>query len=92
MVKYLDSTSPEPKPPFIVSLAPEPINNTLPGLLIGNSSFLFKNRVHSEADSLRFLCADFHKYLIPLGLFLKLFDHRYVKQKEKLLKYFYKNF
>ena len=49
VVKNLDSTSPEPKPPFIVFLAPEPINNTLQGLDIGNWSFLFKNIVHSEA-------------------------------------------
>ena len=35
VVKF-ESTSPEPRPPFIVCLAPEPINNTLQGFGIGN--------------------------------------------------------
>ena len=59
VVKYLDSKSPEPNPPFNVFLAPEPINNTLQGLSIGNSSFLFKNNVHSEAVSLNILICSF---------------------------------
>ena len=53
VVKYLDSTSPEPNPPFDVFRAPEPINNTEVGFSIGNSSFLLRNKVHSDADSLR---------------------------------------
>ena len=47
VVKYSVSTIPEPRPPLTVFLAPEPINKTLQGFCIGNSLFLFKNKVNS---------------------------------------------
>ena len=41
VVKF-ESTSPDPSLPFKVFLAPEPINNTLHGLDIGNDHFYLK--------------------------------------------------
>ena len=59
VVKNLDSTSPEPVPPFTVPRAPEPIRRTFPGDDNGKDSSFLRKRQHSAAFSFRKLICFF---------------------------------